>query len=97
MRWIKILTSFWPLLVVSLPASWYVEIIRHTPLLVQIVWVFYFLPILVRLDLTAFLSFVATISVHFFAYMAEIIRAGIASNYKGPTDAVRWSIPRRFS
>ena len=77
------------LLVVSLPASWYVEIIRDTPLLVQIVWVFYCLPILVGIDMTAFWSFVATISVHFSAYMAEIIRAGIASIDKGQTDAAK--------
>ena len=77
------------LLVVSLPAAWYVEIIRDTPLLVQIVWIFYCLPILVGIDMTAFWSFVATISVHFSAYMAEIIRAGIASIDKGQTDAAK--------
>lgn len=77
------------LLVVSITASWYVEIIRDTPLLVQIVWIYYCLPILVGIDMTAFWSFVATISVHFSAYMAEIIRAGIASIDKGQTDAAK--------
>ena len=28
----------------SYPASWYVEVLRDTPLLVQIVWIFYCFP-----------------------------------------------------
>lgn len=75
--------------VISVPASWYVEIIRDTPLLVQIVWIFYCLPILIGIEMTAFWSAVITISVHFSAYIAEIIRAGIASIDKGQVDATK--------
>lgn len=75
--------------VISVPASWYVEIIRDTPLLVQIVWIFYCLPILIGIEMTAFWSAVVTISVHFSAYIAEIIRAGIASIDKGQVDATK--------
>ncbi len=75
--------------VISVPASWYVEIIRDTPLLVQIIWIFYCLPILIGVEMTAFWSAVITISVHFSAYIAEIIRAGIASIDKGQVDATK--------
>ncbi len=74
---------------ISFPASWYVEIIRDTPLLVQIIWIFYCLPILIGVEMTAFWSAVITISVHFSAYIAEIIRAGIASIDKGQVDATK--------
>ena len=48
----------------SYPASWYVEILRDTPLLVQIVWIFYCFPILVGIKLTAFWSCVLALSIH---------------------------------
>ena len=38
----------------SFPAAWYVEIFRDTPLLIQIVWIFYCLPILMGVTLSAF-------------------------------------------
>lgn len=71
----------------SLPASWYVELLRDTPLLVQIVWIFYCLPILLGFKMTAFWSSVLALSFHFSAYVAEIIRAGIASIDRGQVDA----------
>ena len=73
----------------SVPASWYVELLRDTPLLVQIVWIFYCLPILVGIDMTAFWACVLAMSIHFSAYVAEIIRAGIASIDKGQLDAAK--------
>ncbi len=73
----------------SFPASCYVEVLRDTPLLVQIVWIFYCLPILVGLKLTAFWSCVLAISIHMSAYVAEILRAGIASIDKGQVDAAK--------
>lgn len=74
---------------VSMIASWYVEVLRDTPLLVQIVWIFYCLPILFGITATAFWSSVIALSLHFSAYVAEIIRAGIASIDKGQTDAAK--------
>ncbi len=73
----------------SYPASWYVELLRDTPLLIQIVWIFYCFPILVGIKLTAFWSTVLAISVHMPAYVAEIFRAGIASIDKGQVDAAK--------
>ncbi len=73
----------------SLPASWYVEVLRDTPLLVQIVWIFYCLPVLLDVRMTAFWSCVVALSVHFSAYVAEVIRAGIASISRGQVDAAK--------
>ncbi|MFQ5912679.1 MAG: amino acid ABC transporter permease [Nitrospinota bacterium] len=75
--------------VLSYPASWYVEMLRDTPLLIQIVWIFYCFPILVGIKLTAFWSVVLAISIHMSAYVAEIFRAGIASIDKGQVDAAK--------
>ncbi|MBI2881877.1 MAG: amino acid ABC transporter permease [Candidatus Tectomicrobia bacterium] len=75
--------------VLSLPAAWYVEVLRDTPLLVQIVWIFYCFPILTGLKLSPFWSCVLAISIHMSAYVAEIFRAGIASIDKGQVDAAK--------
>ncbi len=75
--------------IVSGVASAYVEFLRNTPLLVQIFWVFYCLPVLTGLTLPAFWSSAVTLSVHFSAYVAEIIRAGIASIDRGQIDAAK--------
>ncbi|MEC9329314.1 MAG: amino acid ABC transporter permease [Pseudomonadota bacterium] len=73
----------------SFPASCYVEIFRDTPLLIQIVWIFYCLPILLGITLTAFWASTVALSLHMSAYVAEIFRAGIASVDKGHVDAAR--------
>lgn len=73
----------------SVPASLYVEVIRDTPVLVQIVWIYYCLPILLGIKMPAFWSCVVALSIHFSAYVAEIIRAGIASIDKGQVDAAK--------
>jgi len=75
--------------IVTLVSSAYVEFLRNTPLLVQIFWIFYCLPVLVGVSLTAFWSAAVSLAVHFSAYIAEIIRSGIASIDRGQTDAAK--------
>lgn len=70
-------------------ASAYVEFLRNTPLLVQIFWIFYCLPVLTGFTLTAFWSAAVSLSIHFSAYVAEIIRSGIASLDRGQIDAAK--------
>lgn len=65
----------------------YVEVIRGTPLLVQI-FIFYFF-IGTVLSLSAFWAGVAALSVFTGAYVAEIIRGGIQSIPKGQMEAAR--------
>ncbi len=75
--------------ILSFPASCYVEIFRDTPLLIQIVWIYYCLPILLGVTLTAFWASTLALSLHMSAYVAEIFRAGIASVDKGHVDATK--------
>jgi polar amino acid transport system permease protein len=75
--------------ILSFPASWYVEIFRDTPLLIQIVWIYYCLPILLGVTLTAFWASTVALSLHMSAYVAEIFRAGIVSVDKGHVDAAK--------
>jgi len=68
-------------------AVFYIELIRGTPLLVQI-FIFYFF-IGTVLDLDRIVAGVAALALFVGAYTAEIIRAGIQSIPKGQTEAAR--------
>lgn len=61
----------------SLPAAAYIELFRCTPTLVQIVWIFYCLPIILGLHLSGFASGVVALSLNVAAFYAEAFRAGI--------------------
>jgi polar amino acid transport system permease protein len=68
-------------------AATYVELIRGTPLLVQI-FIFYFF-IGTVLELSPFTAAVAALSVFTGAYVAEIVRAGIEAVPRGQAEAAR--------
>lgn len=68
-------------------AATYVELVRGTPLLVQI-FIFYFFVGTV-LNLSAFTAGVAALSVFTGAYVAEIVRAGIEALPRGQMEAAR--------
>ena len=66
----------------------YVSIIRNTPLLVIILFVFFALPrVGVRLD--KYDSFIASLAVYSGAYLTEVFRAGLAGVPAGVVDAGR--------
>ncbi|EGA69419.1 polar amino acid ABC transporter inner membrane subunit [Vibrio sinaloensis DSM 21326] len=65
----------------------YIEIIRGTPLLVQIFIVYFFIGTV--LDLERFTAGVIALSVFTAAYVAEIVRSGIQSIPKGQMEAAR--------
>jgi len=65
----------------------YTELFRTTPLLVQIVWVFYVLPIVSGITLSPFFSGLLALGFNVGAFMAEIYRAGILSVNPGQTAA----------
>ncbi|NUP98702.1 MAG: ABC transporter permease subunit, partial [Armatimonadetes bacterium] len=79
------LNSFRPL---SLLAGAYVELMRGTPLLVQIFAIYYVLPAL-GLRLPAWPSAVIALGLNSAAYIAEILRAGIASIDVGQMEGAR--------
>ncbi|MFP2934504.1 amino acid ABC transporter permease, partial [Pyxidicoccus sp. 3LG] len=75
------------------PLAWlcaaYVEGLRGTPLLVQIIFIYYALPQLLGVDLAPMLAAVLALTLNSAAYVAEIFRAGIASVDPGQSEAAR--------
>jgi polar amino acid transport system permease protein len=67
----------------------YIEFFRSTPTLVQLVWIYYSLPILTGIQLGSFLAVMLGLGLHSAAYMAEIFRAGVNSIDQGQWDAAR--------
>ena len=65
----------------------YVELIRNTPLLVQIYIIYFFVGSMLRLS--AFAAGTAALALFAGAYVAEIVRAGIQSIHKGQREAAR--------
>jgi len=68
-------------------AAFYVDFLRSTPLLIQLVWVFFALPILLGYSLPPLVAAVATLGAYSGAYLAEIFRAGIVSIASGQRHA----------
>src|SRR5215831_9532469 len=72
------------------PLRWvvkaYIEIIRGTPLLLQLIYIYYVLPeIGVRLD--AFTAGVLALTLNYSAYISEVYRGGILAISRGQRDA----------
>jgi polar amino acid transport system permease protein len=68
-------------------AVFYVDFLRSTPLLIQLVWVFFALPILLGYSLPPIVAGVATLGAYSGAYLAELFRAGILSIAAGQRHA----------
>lgn len=71
------------------PAIAYIELFRNTPALIQLMWVYYCLPILTGLEMNAATSATLALAVNGAAYIAEIIRGGIQSIDRGQVEAAR--------
>lgn len=71
------------------PAGLYVEFFRATPSLVQIVWIYYALPVLTGVQMGNVTAASIGFGLHAGAYFAETFRAGIASIHRGQLDAAR--------
>ncbi len=76
-----------PVYVLKKLAITYVEIIRGTPLLVQIFILYFFFGKI--FNLSQFTAGVAALSIFTGAYIAEIFRAGVQSVSRGQTEAAR--------
>ena len=68
-------------------AAFYVDFLRSTPLMIQLVWVFFALPILLGYSLPPVVAAVVTLGAYAGAYLAEIFRAGIVSIATGQRHA----------
>jgi polar amino acid transport system permease protein len=72
----------------ALVAATYVELVRNTPFIVQLFFVFFGLPSL-GIKLTPELASVIAMVVNLGAYAAEIVRAGIEGTPRGQVEAAR--------
>ncbi|PQZ97077.1 MULTISPECIES: amino acid ABC transporter permease [unclassified Paenibacillus] len=79
------ISRIWPIKFVE---SAYIELIRGTPMLVQILIIHYGLTV-IGVNLPAFMSGVVALTMNSSAYMAEVFRAGIQAIDKGQTEASR--------
>ena len=71
-------------------ASAYIWVIRGTPLLVQVLFVYFALPVMIpALQLSDFASASVALSLNVGAYNAEAIRAGLLAVPKGQVEAAR--------
>ena len=74
---------------VNVPLVGFIEVFRCTPLLVQIVWFYYALPVILGVQIPAALAATLVLSFYTGAFYAEIFRGGILSIEAGQWDASR--------
>ncbi len=67
----------------------YVEVIRGTPVLVQAIWIFFALPLVIGKNLDSITAGIIVIAVNSGAYIAEIVRGAVQSIDKGQMEAGR--------
>jgi len=65
----------------------FIEVFRCTPILVQLIWFYYALPILTGLEMTPVTASLIALSCYGGAFYSEIIRGGIVSIDKGQSEA----------
>lgn len=70
-------------------SSAYIDLFRGTPLLAQILFVFYGLPQILGFPLSSVTAGLVALSLNSSAYIAEIVRAGVQSIEKGQIEAAQ--------
>ncbi len=71
------------------PATAFVEFFRNTPVLVQILWFYFALPILLPFEISPLMAAAIGISLNSAAFSAEIYRGGIQSIERGQWEGAR--------
>lgn len=72
--------------IISAPAAFFIEFIRSTPLLVQMYFLFYVLPV-TGVQMSPLTTGILALGVHYAAYCAEVYRAGIEAVPRGQVEA----------
>lgn len=75
LRWLR-----WPAIV-------YIEVFRGTPILVQVLFIFYGLPQLLGGPINALTAGIAAIAINSGAYISEVVRGGVQSIERGQKEA----------
>ena len=65
------------------------EVIRNTPILVQLLWVYYVLPIVFGVRIESLTALIIGLSVYQAAFISEVYRAGIQAVPKGHREAAQ--------
>ncbi|MBT5413976.1 MAG: amino acid ABC transporter permease [Rhodospirillaceae bacterium] len=63
--------------ILSWPAYAYIEFFRTTPPLVQIIWFYFVLPVMIGIELDSFTAASAALGLNIAAFLGEIFRSGI--------------------
>lgn len=71
------------------PVVAYIEVFRCTPLLVQLVWMYYALPVLAQISMSPGMACFLTLTLYGGAFYAEVFRSGIEA-----IDAGQWEAGR---
>ena len=74
---------------IYLPASVFVEFFRNTPVLVQILWFYFALPMLAPFEISPLMAAALGISLNSAAFSGEIFRGGIQSLEAGQWEGAR--------
>jgi polar amino acid transport system permease protein len=82
MKYSRVPVLYWP-------AAVYIEFFRTTPPLVQIVWLYYGLPMMTGYDLGALGAAAVALGLNIAAFYAEILRAGIVGVHRTQWQAAR--------
>jgi polar amino acid transport system permease protein len=86
---------------VNWPLIAFIETFRCTPILVQIVWFYYALPVILGIQIPAVAAATMVLTFYTGAFYAEIFRGGILSIERGQWDAARalglrpWALMRQ--
>lgn len=67
----------------------YVELLRGTPVLVQAIWIYFALPLIINYTLPSLVAGIIVIALNSGAYIAEIVRGAVQSVDKGQMEAGR--------
>lgn len=78
-----------PLRLVRFPSYVVGEVVRNTPILVQLLWVYYVLPIVFNISIDSFAACVIGLTLYSSAFIAEIYRAGIQGVPRGHREAAQ--------
>jgi His/Glu/Gln/Arg/opine family amino acid ABC transporter permease subunit len=80
------MSRWWPLRIIGITFG---EIIRNTPILVQLLWVYYVLPIVFNVGIDALTALIIGLSVYQSSFISEVYRAGIQAGPKGHREAAQ--------
>ncbi len=70
-------------------ASTFVEVIRGTPIIVQVLWIYFAIPMVSPIDFDKITAGIIAIAVNSGAYISEIVRGAVQSIDKGQMEAGR--------